>query len=99
MAQQPQKITKFIGVSIGETCKLDGNQLLSSNGDAITFPAAGGELALKSDIVETDLSNCATVEALNAQKDRIDRLLAYLEEWIDCGNITFSGISDAVNGE
>ena len=58
------------------------------NGSAtITSPSSTGTLALTSDVST----------AVNAQKDRIDRLLNYLEKWINVGNLSMADIKTSVN--
>ena len=49
----------------------------------LTLPSTSGTLALAADV--------------NAQKERIDRLLNYLEKWINVGNLTMSDIKTSVN--
>ena len=54
------KIEYFENVPLKGSCKLLDNQLKTSTNNTLTFPAAGGELALKTDIqaanAEVDLS-------------------------------------------
>ena len=65
------------------------------NGNAtLTLPTTTGTVALTSDI--TNSSDTLTA-AVNAQKDRIDRLLNYLSTWINVGNLTMSDIKTAVD--
>ena len=56
-----------------------------ANGDAvITMPSVSGTVALNADL--TSLS------------ERFDRLLTYLEDWVEVGNITMEDVKTVVNG-
>ena len=54
-----------------------------NSGATLTVPSTTGTLALVSEV--------------NAQKDRIDRLLDYLEAFISAGNLSMSDIKSAVD--
>ena len=56
-----------------------------TNGEAvITMPSVSGTVALNADL--TSLS------------ERFDRLLTYLEDWVEVGNITMEDVKTVVNG-
>ena len=54
-----------------------------NSGATLTVPSTTGTLALASEV--------------NAQKDRIDRLVGYLESWINAGSVTMSDIRSVVD--
>ena len=56
---------------------------ISNSSATLTVPSTTGTLALVSEV--------------NAQKDRIDRLLGYLESWINAGNLSMSDIRSVVD--
>ena len=82
MAEQA-KITSLNGIIIGEGCVFSSDNFKNSSENVITLPSTSGTLALAADV--------------NAQKERIDRLLNYLEKWINVGNLTMSDIKTSVN--
>ena len=47
--------------------------------------------------VNMDTSSLVDVGTVNYEIGRIDRLLTYLENWISVGNLTMTGITNAVN--
>ena len=56
---------------------------ITNSAATLTLPSTTGTLALVSEV--------------NAQKDRIDRLLDYLEGWIGVGNINMNDIKNEVD--
>ena len=56
---------------------------ITNSSATLTVPSTTGTLALVSEV--------------NAQKDRIDRLLGYLESWINAGNLNMSDIRSVVD--
>ena len=77
-------------VLLAETQTLTNKTLTSptissivNGGATLTMPSTTGTLALQADV--------------NAQKQRIDRLVAYLSTWINVGNLSMADISSAVD--
>ena len=88
------KITSLNGITIGENCTFSSNSVKNASGNVITLPSSAGTVALTSDITSASSTLTSTV---NAQKERIDRLLNYLEKWISVGNLSMSDIKATVD--
>ena len=81
------------------------DSITTEDGGSISLPTvASGSiatLATTSDITSAvsniDTSALADAGRVSYESGRIDRLLAYLENWISVGNLTMTGISDTVN--
>ena len=78
-----KKITSFNNIVIGAGARFTSGTFLNSSSDVITLPAEAGTLA--------------TVAEVNAQRDRINRLLDYLESWIGVGNVNMDDIKEEVD--
>ena len=82
MATPTHKITVLQGVSLQSPIITD-DKIITSSSNQVSMPASAGTLALIADV--------------NAQKERIDRLLNYLEAWINVGNMNMSDIKSTVD--
>ena len=78
-----KKISSFNNIVIGANCQFTTGTIKTANGDVVTLP--------------TSTSTVATVAQVTEQKERIDRLLDYLEAWIGVGNVNMDDIKDEVD--